>query len=86
MFFFFLVIVKGSWGVATCNFANNATLDFAHMADDFWVTISELCQALLGPSLHEEESGPIFNPNPPFLLVQKLKSAPPKGFTIWIQG
>jgi hypothetical protein len=38
----------------------------------------------LRPALHKE-SGPMFNPNPAFLLVKKLKSAP-RAFTLRVKA
>ncbi len=61
-------------GLPLAIFANSATLDMPIWQMTLGYNL-QLCQALLGPALHQE-SGPIFNPNPAFLSVQKLKSAP----------
>jgi hypothetical protein len=79
-------MVLGGGGVATCNFANNATFDgFAHMADDFWLHNLQLCQALLGLSLHYE-SGPIFNPNSTIPICAKIEISTKGFFTLGIKA
>ncbi len=51
---------------------NTETKQVLRLIEKFWFE---------GPLSHQEESGPMLNPNPAFLLVQKLKLNQPQGHT-----